>query len=422
MSQIFQRAIQTGQNHDVQYSINIAGGLRWFMLRVAPTVDAAGGAATLCLSSRDNTERVKHGEKLRQSEALLAHAEEIATLGSWEYDLGTKKVTPSAQLLQMYGIASEAEWSEDKYWERIHPDDHEQARAIVNRAFAECKPFEYVSRFFDPGFKVRVHFLRGLPIRGPDGKTARAIGIVQDITERAQAEEDMRRLSQQLLSARDEFSRHVARILHESAGQSLAALKMTLARLRDALPGEDRDVGQLLQSASALADAAIREVRTVSYLMHPPLLDEAGLGPALRLYAQGYSQRSGIAVAVEASDDFGRYSQETEIAVFRIVQEALTNVHRHSGSPSATIRIARREHQIVAEVKDQGCGLPSAGQGRTQQALYGVGIAGMRERVKHLDGSFEILGAPGQGVTVRVVLPDSPRKAPVRLSASDWSV
>ena len=405
LSKMFQRALETGQNQDIPYAIQVAGALRRFVVRVAPLAQAAGGLPTLCLTARDRTERIRHLEQLKKTEVLLEHAEQIARLGTWEYDLRTKEVTPSAQLLQMYGIASEAEWSEDKYWERIHPDDHEQARAIVDRAFAECKPFEYVSRFFDSGFRVRVHFLRGVPIPGPDGKTARAIGIVQDITERAQAEEELRRLSHQLLRARDEGHRRVARELHESAGQSLAALKMTLGRLRDSLPREDPNTGHLLRSAAALADAAIREVRTVSYLMHPPLLDQAGLGPALRWYADGFSQRSGIAVLVEVPDDFGRCSQETETTVFRIVQEALTNVHRHSGSHTATIRLFHEERHIVTEVQDEGCGLQPSARGRTQHAPYGVGIAGMRERVKHLDGVFEIHSAPGQGTTVRVILP-----------------
>lgn len=237
-----------------------------------------------------------------------------------------------------------------------------------------------------------------------------------------QAEEELRRLSQQLLRERDDSRRRMARELHESAGQSLAALKMTLGRLREALSSEERDVSHLLQSADALADAAIRAVRTVSYVIHPPLLDEAGLGPALRWYAEGFSQRSGIAVRVEAPDDFGRWSQETETTVFRIVQEALTNVHRHSGSRTATIRLIREGSRIVTEVEDEGCGLqPSAGD-RAQNPPYGVGIAGMRERAELLNGRFEIRSAPGHGTAVRVVLPDSPRKVPARLSQPDWNV
>ena len=133
----------------------------------------------------------------------------------------------------------------------------------------------------------------------------------------------------------------MARELHESAGQSLAALKMSLSRLYESLPKNKRLAQTLLRSSVELADAAVREVRTVSYLMHPPLLDEAGLGPALRWYARGFAERSKIAVTVDIADDFGRASQDVEMTVFRVVQEALTNVHRYSGSSTACIRVTR---------------------------------------------------------------------------------
>jgi PAS domain S-box-containing protein len=404
-SKMFQRAIDGGQNEDLQYSITVAGKLRWFMLRVAPVADAASRTATPCLIARDITRKIKHMQDLQKSEALLAQAEEIANIGSWEFDLKTRKVRLSQQLLRMYGVASEAEWSEDIYWERMHPDDREKAHEIVNRGLEECKPFECVTRYLDPDWKVRIHYVRGLPLPGPNGKAERAIGVIQDITDRARAEDDLRRLSQQLLRIRDEDRRNVARELHESAGQSLAALKMTLGRLRHALCDSDKLAAELLQAATELADGAIREVRTISYLMHPPLLDEAGLGPALRWYAEGFSKRSGISVCVDVPDDFGRHSQEIETTVFRIVQEALTNVHRYSGSRTATIRLAREAGQIRVEVCDEGCGLPPSSLARNSQSQYGVGIAGMRERVKHLHGVFDLESTPGRGTTVRAVLP-----------------
>ena len=419
LSAVFRRAIDTGQNQDRQYWIKVAGDIRWFMLRVVPVPDAAGRGVTLCLSSRDNTDRIQFGQKLRQSEALLEHAEEIANLGSWEFDLKTSKVRLSKQLLRMYGVASEAEWREEIYWKRLHPEDRERSHGIVERAIAECRPFEYVSRFLGPGSRVRIHFLRGLPIPGPDGKAVRAIGIIQDITDRARAEEDLRQLSQQLLRARDDDRRHVARELHESAGQTLAALKMTLGRLRDSLPDGGDPASELLQSANNLADAAIREVRTISYLMHPPLLDEAGLGSALRWYAEGFSKRSGIEVRVEVPDDFGRHSQEIETTVFRIVQEALTNVHRYSGSRTATIRLARGARQIVAEVRDEGCGLDPSNSPPNRHAPYGVGIEGMRERVKHLGGAFELESTPGRGTTVWVILPIPSPELHARFAGAD---
>jgi signal transduction histidine kinase len=229
------------------------------------------------------------------------------------------------------------------------------------------------------------------------------IGVVQDVTDSKRAQEDLRRLWRLMLQGRDEERRRMARELHESAGQSLAALKMNLSRLHESLPKSRKLAQTLWRTSVELADAAVREVRTVSYLMHPPLLDEAGLAPALRWYARGFAERSKIVVTVDIADDFGRASQEVEMTVFRVVQEALTNVHRYSGSKTAGIHVWREGGRLFAEVKDEGCGLTVASQG--SQTPPGVGIAGMRERVQHLNGAFEIESSPGRGTVVRVTLP-----------------
>ncbi len=258
-------------------------------------------------------------------------------------------------------------------------------------------------RYILPTGETRFLFARGAPIAGPDGKAVRVLGVVHDITDSKRAQEDLRRLWRLMIQGRDEERRRMARELHESAGQSLAALKMNLSRLHESLPKRKRLVQTLYRSSVELADAAVREVRTVSYLMHPPLLDEAGLGPALRWFARGFAERSKIVVTVDIADDFGRASQEVETTVFRVVQEALTNVHRYSGSSTARIRITRENGRLLAEVRDEGCGLTIASQG--SQSPPGVGIAGMRERVQHLNGTFEIESAPGRGTIVRVSLP-----------------
>jgi two-component system sensor histidine kinase UhpB len=139
--------------------------------------------------------------------------------------------------------------------------------------------------------------------------------------------------------------------------------------------------------------------------MHPPLLDEAGLAPALRWYARGFADRSKLAVTVDIAENFGRLPQEIETTIFRVVQEALTNVHRYSGSATARIRIWRDDRLLHAEVQDEGCGLTIAGVGRGSHAPPGVGIAGMRERVQQLNGAFDIESVPGKGTTVRATLP-----------------
>jgi two-component system NarL family sensor kinase len=386
--------------------VTAAGELRIFHSRAVGITDETARVVFVRGMSRDITERKAAEERLRESEALLAQAEQIANCGSYEFDLATRKPTLSEQLRHIYGLGPDSEWNEQMHWERLHPTDRSRARRIFAGAIAECKPYEYVARYIEPDGGMKVHLTRGIPIPGADGKTARVIGFVQDITKQQQAEEELRRLSQQLMCTRDQDRRHVARELHESAGQSLAALKMTLGRLREALPGKNERARDLLESATELAEGAIREVRTVSYLMHPPLLDEAGLAPALRWYANGFSQRSGIAVSVEVPDDFGRQSQEIETTIFRIVQEALTNVHRYSACRTAQISLRREDGQILAEIRDDGCGLAVPSVDPSRQTAPGVGIAGMRERVQQLNGFFELESAPGRGTTVRAILPE----------------
>jgi signal transduction histidine kinase len=139
--------------------------------------------------------------------------------------------------------------------------------------------------------------------------------------------------------------------------------------------------------------------------MYPPLLDDAGLGPALNWYIRGFAERSGVKASVEIKRSFGRYPQEIETAIFCIVQEALTNVHRYSGSPTVVVRLGQDDSSIHAEIEDHGCGLPILSPMRGKTPVMGVGIAGMRERVKQLNGSFEIISTPGSGTVVRAILP-----------------
>ena len=381
------------------------GGVRFVRFRGEPLLDAEGKAARRVGVVQDITDQREVEEKLRERAATIEYAEKVAKLGSWRYDYATDSFTLSPNMRRILGIGPDDPWSSELYWSRVPAADRARAQAIFERATAERKPFEFVARFAPMNGGMAHLYTRGITFCDASGELTHRVGVVQDITEQLRAEEDLRRLSQQLLRARDDDRRRIARELHESAGQSLAALKMTLGRLRQVLGVGTEAARSLLASSVELADAAVREVRTVSYLMHPPMLDDAGLGPALHWYARGFTERSGIQVEVDVPAKLPRQSQELETTVFRIVQEALTNVHRYSGSRTAQIRIACQDGEICAEVRDQGCGLPPPSRSRGGAEAMGVGIAGMRERVKQLNGSFAIESAPGQGTTVRVTLP-----------------
>lgn len=223
------------------------------------------------------------------------------------------------------------------------------------------------------------------------------ITLQSEIAERQLAEEEVTKLSAKMMRVRDEERRHLARELHDGTTQNLVAIALNLSSARDVI-ARDVVAHDRVEESLRLAEQCANELRTISYLLHPPLLEELGLGRALRGYVDGFSRRSGIEVTLLAKPDLGKLGFEVELTVFRIVQEALANVHRHSHSRTATITLLCDSEGVSLEVADQGRGLPKG------DLSSGVGIAGMRERVRLLKGRLEITGAEF-GTTIRVYLP-----------------
>jgi signal transduction histidine kinase len=215
------------------------------------------------------------------------------------------------------------------------------------------------------------------------------------------AQTKLQELSAQLMLAQDEERRRLARELHDSTGQTLTAIQLNLSLLMNDFSLSPESRARAEQTVE-LTHHAMGEVRTISHLLHPPLLDEAGLCMALRTFVEGFEERSRIAVETNFPASFERLGPEMETALFRIVQECLTNVHRHSGSKDASILLARENGCVVLEVADGGRGMPRENNGWSQKT--GVGIRGMLERVRLLDGVMEFLDAR-PGTLVRVKLP-----------------
>jgi len=183
------------------------------------------------------------------------------------------------------------------------------------------------------------------------------------------------------------------------------ALATMLGQVGRSIPSSERKSRKLLSECKALADRCIREVRTLSYLLHPPVLDEAGLGDAIRDYVHGFTERSGIRVELDLSTRLGRLAREVELVMFRVVQESLTNIQRHSGSLQAKIRIVR-DSSLTVEISDQGRGVHAnlSSEKKDLRFKIGVGIRSMQERVKLIGGQFDI-DSTGRGTTVRVKIP-----------------
>lgn len=214
---------------------------------------------------------------------------------------------------------------------------------------------------------------------------------------------ELRELSARLLESQDAERRHIARELHDSAGQTLAALSMSLADISHGV-NNPAELTRAVNNTEHLVQHLTREIRTTSYLLHPPGLDESGVSSALHWYVQGLKERSGLDVSLTIPEKFERLPSEMELVIFRVVQEALTNVHRHSASKTASIIVSRDTDRIVVEVEDKGRGISPDTLSKIQAQGSGVGVSGMRERVRHFGGEL-FVKSNGTGTTVTATLP-----------------
>jgi two-component system, NarL family, sensor kinase len=228
----------------------------------------------------------------------------------------------------------------------------------------------------------------------------------RDVDQAAGSQPHLRQLSTRLLKAQDDERRRIARELHDTTVQDLVAAKLTIERATDNDRGSS-DQHARLPNAIRLLEKSLRDLRTLSYLMHPPMLDELGLVPAVRWYLKGFGERTGIPVMLETRPMAKRVPAEIESALFRIVQEALTNVYRHSESKIATVSLTCQKSSIVVEVADRGKGMPRALLDGSRRTLLGVGIPGMRARAEQFGGSLTIRSTK-RGTKVRASFPLCP--------------
>lgn len=241
---------------------------------------------------------------------------------------------------------------------------------------------------------------------------------IRDITERKRAEQriaeqtqqlsdanrELRHLSSRIVAIRDEERRKLGRELHDSQGQYLAAIKMNLEMIEATESTLSPPQKSALAEAIKLLERSMREIRVISHLLHPPLLDEIGLQAVVPWYLNSFSERSGIQIQLDMPPEFAKLPDQVELAVFRILQECLTNVHRHSGSKTATVRIASDPDSVTLQVSDAGCGFTVIEDPRSGHLQGGVGITGMRERVRELGGTFDV-SSGSAGTTVTAALP-----------------
>jgi len=235
----------------------------------------------------------------------------------------------------------------------------------------------------------------------------RAIHLAAIAVQCHRNEEELRELSRRLGQSQDDERRRIAREMHDSTGQKLSVLAMNLAMVQNQASSSGTPPNKMLSECSALISDISDEIRTLSYLLHPPLLDECGLESAIQMYSRGINRRQGLNIELDIPHRLRRLSEEAELAVFRIVQASLTNVHLHSGSDKAKVKIKETHEGLILTIIDHGRGIPTGMLDRyTPGKGVGVGIVGMRERVKQLGGRLEIESSQ-RGTQVRVVIPSS---------------
>ena len=373
------------------------GEYRWFLVRTAPLRDGHGNVVKWYGVSVDIEDR-KRVEMWSRAliDAIPQQIWSGPPDGTLDYCNDRWRSYMGLEIEDLRG---------DGWQTMLHPDDRERVLNAWHESVVNGTPYEQEERHRGADGTYRWFLARGVPLRNSEGRIARWYGTNTDIEDRKRAEEELQRLSRQLLRSQDEERRRIARELHDSTGQNLVAVATMLGQLRSAMPSVPRKSHRLLSECKALADRCIRDVRTLSYVLHPPLLDQAGLSEAIREYVDGFTKRSGIHLELELSTRVGRMSGDVELALFRVVQEALTNIQRHSRSQRAKIRIDRNP-DLTLEISDRGHGGFLSRQRRKEQvgSEYGVGIPSMQERVKLIGGKFQ-LDSTRRGTTIRVTIP-----------------
>ena len=418
-------------------------------LTISPVKDATGRVIGASKVARDITERKQAEERERQitAKAVAAKAKFQAVFEQTTVFAGimTKEgilVEANRLFLDACGYRAEdvlgKQFWETGWWVKL-PESRDKIRAATPLA-AQGIPYRQILRYSCADGSERLVDFALYPILDDQGQVLFLHPTGVDITDLKRTEENYRKLAEtldvqvrartreleernvdvmrqseqlrelswQLLRTQDEERRHIARELHDSAGQTLTVLGMELATLVQKTGRNSPELATRAEKIQETVRQLHRELRTTSYLLHPPLLDESGLSSALSWYVQGVIERSGLEIKLDISSELGRLPNDMELVIFRLVQECLTNILRHSGSKTATIRVARETEAVTVEIQDQGKGVSASKLAEIQGKGSGVGIRGMRERLRKFGGTLDIESVdPGTRIFVKIPVPNA---------------
>lgn len=366
--------------------------------------------------------------ELRDSEAQLKLAQAAGRIGSWEWSPAEGTYRWSEECYEIFGIDPAERSFAAKWMAAVNPVDLPVLHTAMAQS-AERGEMELDYRYEHPTRGTRWIYTKAKAF-GRNQSAMRLFGICHDVTYRKQIENvlresrslleslveertaELRKLSAELLHSQDEERRRIARELHDSFGQYLASMKINLDLLAQRIPADAQEQGDLVKLVSDCLDIVAKcivETRTLSHLLHPPLLEEAGFASAARWYVEGFAKRSRIDVHLDVSPEFPRFPDAAELALFRALQEGLTNVHRYSGASVVEVTLEADAEEAVLTVRDYGRGISPdiVSKFRDHGTGVGVGLSGMRERLKELGGQLE-LSCDGSGTRISARVPICP--------------
>ncbi|MCU1267854.1 MAG: domain S-box-containing protein [Acidobacteria bacterium] len=408
--QRFAAVFETGKSYEFEINLPMPAGRRDYNVRLFPELDLAGSVINVLSIARDITESKDAEYALGESERRLAEAQQVAHIGYWESNLDTGKVIWSAETFRIFGLQPQN--SIENFQEFIHAEDRpRQAEAMARLELGEHYDVEY--RVVRPDGEVRLVHSHGDAIRDESGGQRRVFGTLQDVTEIKRAEEklkatteQLRSLSASLQSAREEEGIRIARELHDELGAALSSLRWDLEEVLEVM-SESTDLSQVvglrkrIEDMIELTDTTVNAVRRIASELRPIALDELGLGEAIEWQAQQFQERTGIIVQCNCALEDIYLSSDQSIAVFRIFQEALTNILRHAQASTVNIQLKEEAGEFTLTISDNGRGITDdekSGQ-RT------LGLLGMRERTHLIGGKIDITGSDGGGTAVILRIP-----------------
>lgn len=405
---VFEQTVATGSGKRTEFRfLSMDGSVRYIESQGSVIRNAEGKTEQVIVVSRDVTERRLADRQIKKSQKQLAAAQQIAKIGSWEWDVAENKLVWSDELLRIYGVKPEEfEGTYQAFLERVHPEDRETVQGIIGKVFVSKEPFQFEHRIVLPDGSVRIMEARGEVLLDGEGNTAGMMGTGQDITERKKKDEALKALAKRVVDAQEDERRRIARELHDDVCQRLTGVRFALDDLTEEVAPRQRGARNRLRDAIIHIDQLITEVRRMSSNLRPSSLDDFGLAIAMRRLCEQHQKIHKTKVEFSKSDAVpDHYDPEIEIALYRIVQEALSNISKHASATRVSVTLTQDESVVTLDIVDNGKGFKPQEVSIGKPPDQGMGLVFMGERAKLAGGSFRIESIKRKGTAIHVEIP-----------------